>query len=250
MPRALRRLIVVIVILALVLVIAIPTGIYTWHKVDDKDVKALVQDTDNDGITDALDDCDDKEGPISNSGCPEGQSTTDTDSDGILDSVDNCDNDSGPASNNGCPTSGTPDSALSGDSVDPCVNVTVPTGYHCENGNVLKDASAETEITPEPTVAAQLDYYCTVQDKQRALSIGSGRIYEDDALLADLKAFGGTCHVDFGNTPVSFVYRSVEGVIKIDGNTVTNGNDKAATGKVFEVVYAANDMSNGFDLKF
>lgn len=100
-----------------------------------------------------------------------------------------------------------------------------------------------TEETP------QAAYSCTVQGKQRDLAVGSGRIYEDESLLADLKAFGGDCHVDFGSS-VSFVWRSVEGVVKIDGLVVTNGNDIAANGKTFDVHYTAGDISNGFDLKF
>ncbi len=249
MPRTLRRIIVVILIVALVAVVAIPAGIYTWNRVDDGDnVKALVQDTDDDGITDALDNCDDQKGPISNSGCPEGQTNPiDTDGDGILDSVDNCDSESGPASNNGCPTPGTPDNQLSGGSVDPCANITVPTGYHCENGNVLKDAS--TEITPEATAATTtLTDFCTIAGTQYPLSYGSNRIYIDNATNASLKTNGGHCEVDLGSSE-TFTYNSVEGSIKVDGNRAPNGNDKVATGQKFVVEYSAGNVSNGFDIK-
>lgn len=54
-------------------------------------------DTDLDGVADKVDECPDEAGPATTLGCP------DTDGDGIDDSKDNCPNSAGPMSNNGCP---------------------------------------------------------------------------------------------------------------------------------------------------
>jgi serine/threonine protein kinase len=59
-------------------------------------------DSDSDGIFDDIDDCDTIEGPTENKGCPK----SDIDGDGVPDDVDDCKTEFGDANNNGCPLTG------------------------------------------------------------------------------------------------------------------------------------------------
>lgn len=59
-------------------------------------------DSDSDGIFDDVDECDTIEGPTENKGCPK----SDIDGDGVPDDVDDCKTEFGDANNNGCPLTG------------------------------------------------------------------------------------------------------------------------------------------------
>ena len=59
-------------------------------------------DSDEDGIFDDLDECDTTKGPGENNGCP----LSDMDGDGVPDDADECDDKVGPMENNGCPLTG------------------------------------------------------------------------------------------------------------------------------------------------
>jgi hypothetical protein len=82
-------------------------------------------DTDQDGVADDVDACDNVAGPASNNGCP---LPVDTDKDGVTDDKDQCVNEVGPAANGGCPVPAPVDTDKDGvtDDKDQCVNVAGP----------------------------------------------------------------------------------------------------------------------------
>ena len=139
------------------------------------------------------------------------------------------------------------------DSNDACANITVPQGYKCENGNVVVDNGSGTGgsgnggtnsgfFTPEG--------YCTLgasSDRKALAWDGKTRVWMADSVATDIKEIGGVCSVTFPRRVV-FTYNSVEGQILVDGQNVPNGNGMLTAGSKFEVKYAADNGSNGFDL--
>ncbi|MGJ3240268.1 MAG: thrombospondin type 3 repeat-containing protein [Anaerolineae bacterium] len=103
----------------------------------------IVQDSDGDGVPDALDACPNYSGAIN--GCP-----PDSDGDGLYDPQDQCPNQRGPAANNGCPP---PDS--DGDGVyDPQDNCPNRAGLAINNGcpirnNTNNDGSNNEQTGPD-----------------------------------------------------------------------------------------------------
>jgi hypothetical protein len=78
-------------------------------------------DADDDGVKDDLDECINVSGPAENYGCPYG----DADDDGVKDNLDECINESGPAENNGCPYRDADDDGVT-DNLDDCINESGP----------------------------------------------------------------------------------------------------------------------------
>ena len=109
-------------------------GIGYWFRLGPRDPNTI--DQDNDGISDAADQCPTEAGPAATFGCP------DTDLDGVADKVDECPDEAGPATTLGCPDT---DGDGIVDSMDDC-----PTEAGEAELNGCPDNDQDDDGVPDP----------------------------------------------------------------------------------------------------
>tara|TARA_B110000967_G_scaffold62821_1_gene64609 strand:- start:11509 stop:12930 length:1422 start_codon:yes stop_codon:yes gene_type:complete len=143
------------------------------------------EDSDGDGVSDALDECPEEYGE--DNGCPKSDNMmeADTDGDSVLDSVDNCPKIKGLPTNNGCPL---PDSDNDGivDVADKCPNVPgIESNNGCpypESGAGIADSNIKNELSSELLPDADSDGVPDVADKcptVAGIAMNNGCPYEE-----------------------------------------------------------------------
>lgn len=117
------------------------------------------QDTDGDGVPDAMDECPDEAGPKVLNGCP------DRDMDGVIDKLDACPDEPGPADNQGCPDNDRDKDGIVND-VDACPDQAGPPENNgCPNGD--RDGDGLLDLNDDcPDQAGPIDNRgCPLSDR-------------------------------------------------------------------------------------